>query len=66
MPVEIIAIERKRRPTALPVSPHAADGLRGLLGALARRGPRRGQFDYVVPPEHTDGIDEVTVTLEIG
>jgi hypothetical protein len=65
-PVEFIGIERRRRPGPLPVSSHAAEGLCGLVRALMQPGRSAGRFAYVVPPEHTDGIDHVTVILEVG
>jgi hypothetical protein len=65
-PVELTGIERRRLPASLPVSSHAAEGLCGLVGALMQPGRPAGRFAYVVPPDHTDGIDRVTVMLEIG
>jgi hypothetical protein len=66
LPVRLVGVERQRRPTDEPVSSHAAEGLRGFVGALARSGRPTGRSGYVVPHEHTDGIDQVTVTIEIG
>jgi len=63
-PVELVSIERNRRPAPLPVSAHAAAGLCDLLGALARHG--EGPFAYEVPAEQTDGIDQVTVILRVS
>lgn len=65
-PVAFIGIERRRRAAPRPVASHAAEGLCGLLGALMQPGLAAGRFAYVVPPEHTDGIDQVTVMLEVG
>jgi hypothetical protein len=63
-PVELVAIEHKRRPAPRPVAAHAAAGLCDLLGALARHGA--GPFAYQVPAEQTDGIDQVTVILRVA
>jgi hypothetical protein len=63
-PVELIAIEHKRRPAPLPVAAHAAAGLCDLIGAIARHGT--GDFAYDVPAEQTDGIDDVTVILRVA
>ena len=63
-PVELVSIERKRRPAPLPVSAHAAAGLCDLLGALAQHGS--GRLAYEVPPQQTDGIDQVTVILRVA
>jgi hypothetical protein len=62
-PVELLAIERSRRPGPQPVSAHAAEGLCGLLRAVAQHGV--GQLAYEVPPQHTDGVDRVTVMLRV-
>jgi hypothetical protein len=62
--IRLVSIERRRKPYSGYVVPHAADGLCGLLSAIAGHagGP---PFSYVVPPEHSDGVDEVTVRLEV-
>jgi hypothetical protein len=66
LPVDLVGIDRQRRPMPEPLSSHAAEGLCGFLGALARPGQRAGRFVYLVPDEHTDGIDQVTLAVEIG
>ena len=62
--VELVAVERRRRPAPHPVAAHAAAGLCDLLDALARHGT--GDFAYDVPAEQTDGLDRVTVTLRVA
>ena len=62
--VRLISIERQRKLDGSHVVPHAAAGLYGLLSAIA--GHHSGtRFSYVVPTEHSDGVDEVTVRLEV-
>jgi hypothetical protein len=63
-PVELLAIERSPRPEPQPVSAHAAEGLCALLHAVAHHGV--GALAYEVPPQHTDGIDRVTVRLRVA
>jgi hypothetical protein len=46
------------------VQPHAANGLAGMLSAIAQCGS--GPLSYVVPPENTDGMSGVTVNLEVS
>jgi len=52
-----------RSPTIVDVVPHAANGLAALLSFIGQH--RSGVLSYVVPPEHTDGFSNVTVTLGI-
>jgi len=63
-PVELVAIEHRRRPAPRPVAAHAAAGLCDLVDALARHGT--GDFAYEVPAEQTDGLEYVTVTLRLA
>ena len=60
--VRLMSIERG--PTIVDVVPHAANGLAALLSSIAQH--RTGLMSYVVPPAHTDGFSNVTVTLEIS
>ena len=60
--VRLVSIARS--PTIVDVVPHAANGLAGLLSSIAKHGT--GVLSYAVPPEHTDGFSNVTVTLEIS
>lgn len=60
--LKMTAISRHKE-TATQVAPHAANGLAALLAAIAVHDT--GVFSYVVPPEQTDGLSGVTVTLEI-
>jgi hypothetical protein len=62
-PVELLAIERSRRPEPPQVSAHAVEGLCGLLRAVAEHGV--GRLAYEVPPPHTDGVDRVTIMLQV-
>ena len=62
--VELVAIEHERRPSPSPVVAHAAAGLCDFLGALAPHGA--GPFAYEVPAEQTDGIDHVTLVLQVA
>ncbi|HEX6045013.1 MAG TPA: hypothetical protein VFZ22_11030 [Pyrinomonadaceae bacterium] len=57
--VKLVEVSRTKE-RAPRVEPHAANGLAGLLSAIAA-----GQLSYAVPPEHTDGFSGVTVTMEI-
>ena len=57
--VKLVEISRTNE-RAPRVEPHAANGLAGLLAAIAD-----GVVSYVVAPEHTDGFSGVAVTLEI-
>ena len=63
-PVQLVAVERERRPQADACVPHSAAGLCGLLSAIA--GHAGGRLSYDVPPEHSDGSDAVRVLLEVG
>jgi len=56
--VKLIGISRNKQSAF--VSPHAANGLAAWLSAI-----RDGVLSYAVPPEHTDGLSGVTVSLEI-
>jgi hypothetical protein len=53
-----------RSPAIVDVVPHAANGLAALLSSIAEH--RSGVMTYVVPPAHTDGFSNITVTLEIS
>ena len=57
--VRLVSISRSTQRTS-HVVPHAANGLAAFLSAINER-----CTSYVVPPEHTDGISGVTITLEI-
>jgi hypothetical protein len=59
--VKLTRISRNKQHAS--VTPHAANGLTALLAAIVEQGP--GVLLYAVPPEHTDGLSGVTVTLEI-
>lgn len=62
--VRLLAVERRRLARPAVVRPHAADGLAAFLAALEQH---RGQgLAYPVPPEHGDGIDQVTVIMELS
>jgi hypothetical protein len=61
--VRLVGVERERRPHSGAARPHAAEGLCGLLSALAAHD--QGRLVYQVPPEHSDGVDAVRVTLEV-
>lgn len=59
-------IERLGRETTasqVSVVPHAAAGLSSLLAAID--GAEPGPLTYRVPASHTDGLDVVTVELEV-
>ena len=60
--VRLLSISRNRERTSDVVS-HAANGLAALLSAIAEQ--KQGLLSYVVPPEHTEGLSGVTVSLEI-
>jgi hypothetical protein len=60
--VRLISVSRS--PAIVDVVPHAANGLAALLSSIAEH--RNGVMSYVVPPAHTDGFSNVTVTLEIS
>ena len=60
--VRLISILRSR--TIVDVVPHAANGLAALLSSIAEH--REGVLSYDVPPQHTDGFSNITVTLEIS
>jgi len=57
--VKLTGISRHKE-RAPHVVPHAAKGLASLLSAIAD-----GVSSYAVPSEHTDGLSDVTITLEI-
>jgi hypothetical protein len=57
--VRLVSISRSTQRTS-HVVPHAASGLAAFLSVIDDR-----CTSYVVPPEHTDGISGVTITLEI-
>lgn len=50
----------RNKERATRVVPHAANGLAALLSAIDEQ-----IASYVVPPQHTDGLSGVAVTLEI-
>jgi hypothetical protein len=60
--VRLLSISRNRERTPDVVS-HAANGLAAFLSAIIEQ--KQGPMSYVVPPEHTDGLSGVTVSLEI-
>ena len=60
--VRLLSISRNRD-RASEVVPHAANGLAAFLSAIVVQ--KQGRMSYVVPPEHTDGLSGVTVSLEI-
>jgi hypothetical protein len=60
--VRLISVSRS--PAIVDVVPHAANGLAALLSSIAEH--CNGVMSYVVPPAHTDGFSNVTVTLEIS
>lgn len=63
-PVRLAAVERRRVPHTERTRPHAAAGLSGLLSALAEH--KGGRLSYAVPLEDSDGVDAVTVLMEVG
>jgi hypothetical protein len=64
LPVRLISVERERRSRAGACVPHAVAGLCGLLSAIAWHAG--GTLSYDVPAEHSDGVDAVRVTMEVG
>ena len=60
--VRLVSVSRNRVRTSAVV-PHAANGLAAFLSAIVEQ--KQGRMSYVVPPEHTDGLSGVTVSLEI-
>jgi hypothetical protein len=60
--VRLVTIERRRNRGA--ATPHAAAGACAMLAALEARPP--GRFDYAVPAAHGDGVDDLTITWELG
>ena len=61
--VRLVSISRNTD-RAFQVEPHAANGLAAFLSAIVTN--RSGRLSYVVPPQHTDGLSGVTVSLEIS
>lgn len=62
--VRLVAVERRRSITpAVPVS-FAAAGIPAMLAALGAQPP--GRFAYVVPDDHGDGVDHISVVWELG
>ena len=62
-PVRLAAVERRRAPHQERTRPHAAAGLCRLLKALDEHDG--GRLSYAVPLEDSDGVDAVTVSLEV-
>jgi hypothetical protein len=62
-PVRLVGIERHRHASFAAVRPHAAEGLAEFLTTLVEN--RNGQLSYAVPPEHGDGVDRVTLFVEV-
>jgi hypothetical protein len=60
--VQLLSLARTRQINY--VIPHAANGLAGMLSAIANYS--NGPLSYVVPAEHTDGASGVTVNLEVS
>ena len=60
--VRLLSIVRTRQIN--DVIPHAANGLAGMLSAIANC--MNGSLSYVVPAQHTDGTSGVTVNLEVS
>jgi hypothetical protein len=60
--VKMTGISRYKE-RATQVAPHAANGLAALLAAIAKHG--QGVLSYAVPPEQTDGLSGVMITLKI-
>lgn len=61
-PARLLAVERRRLDRPATPRPHAADGLAAFLATLEHH---QGQhLAYTVPPEHGDGVDQVTVMME--
>ncbi|HEX8128963.1 MAG TPA: hypothetical protein VF527_07675 [Pyrinomonadaceae bacterium] len=63
-PVRLLTVARERRPHADASVPHAAAGLCSLLSAIAEHAG--GLLSYQVPLEHSDGVDTVSISLEVG
>lgn len=61
--VRLLGIERGNRVDRQAAAPDSAAGLRRLLSALEQH--RAGAVAYSVPHEDSDGIDAVTVEMEI-
>lgn len=62
--VRLLSVRRRRHPHRDKVVPHSANGLRDWLHTIEMQGSER--LSYVVPFEHSDGIDEVTVDTEVS
>jgi hypothetical protein len=62
--VQLLGVERRRQFRKEKVVPHTAAGLHEWLCAIDRH--RNGRLAYVVPFEHSDGIDEVTIEMEVS
>ncbi|HEU5133418.1 MAG TPA: hypothetical protein VFT26_14985, partial [Pyrinomonadaceae bacterium] len=60
----VCLVSISRSPTITDVVPHAANGLAALLSSITQH--RDGPMSYAVPPAHTDGFSNVTVSLEIS
>jgi hypothetical protein len=61
--VRLVGIERRRSASFAAVRPHAAEGLAAFLTAIVEN--RSGQLAYTVPPEHGDGMERVTLFVEV-
>ena len=61
--VTLLAIKRERKPHAKLCVPHAAAGLSRLLSRI--KGHPGGPLSYEVPFEDSDGVDAVSVSLEV-
>ena len=61
--VRLAAVSRAPA-AAVPVEPHAATGLAGLLTELGNATP--GRWDYRVPAEHGDGRDRPELAWEVA
>jgi hypothetical protein len=61
--VRLLGIERHAGRDRATVVPDSAAGLRRLLFALKKR--PEGRVTYAVPGEDSDGIDAVTVQIEV-
>jgi hypothetical protein len=61
--VRLLGIERHAARDRATVAPDSAAGLRRFLSALERR--PQGRVTYAVPSEDSDGIDAVTVQIEV-
>ncbi len=61
--VRLLSISRRTERTS-QVVPHSANGLAAFLSAIL---PFHGaRMPYVVPPQHTDGLSGVTISLEVS